>query len=123
MMGPLALVIVGIVALAPVMARGFLSIAEPIYRAFSIDPAALVNTILALDMGGYALAEELALSEEASVFSWALIGTTYGPTVAFTVPLASFPSQTCHFLQKGYCSVSLRPPRLFAWRGCCLDFP
>ncbi|SDI90766.1 ethanolamine utilization protein EutH [Natribacillus halophilus] len=88
MMGPLALVIVGIVALAPILAEGIQWVSEPIHERFGIDPAALINTFLALDMGGHALAVELGESEAAAVFAWVFIGTSYGATISFTVPVA-----------------------------------
>ncbi|WP_413377469.1 ethanolamine utilization protein EutH [Alkalihalobacillus sp. 1P02AB] len=87
-MGPLALVIVGIVSLAPVIAGILIPIISPLYLIVGADPATFANTILALDMGGYALAEEMAQSEEAALFAWVMLGTMFGPTVAFTIPVA-----------------------------------
>lgn len=87
-MGSLAVVIIGIVSLAPVIAGLLLPIIAPIYRFIGADPATFANTILAIDMGGYALAEEMALTPEAGLFAWVFLGTTIGPTIIFTIPVA-----------------------------------
>ncbi|GAF64505.1 ethanolamine transporter [Bacillus sp. TS-2] len=87
-MGPLGLVIIGIVSLAPVIANLLIPIVTPVYQMIGADPATFANTILALDMGGFALAEQMALSEEAALFAWVLLGTMLGPTISFTIPVA-----------------------------------
>jgi ethanolamine transporter len=46
------------------------------------------GTILANDMGGASLAQELALSEEAGLFGGLIVGSMLGPTVVFTIPVA-----------------------------------
>lgn len=50
-MGSLALVMVGIVSLAPVLANILIPIISPLYEAIGADPASFANTILAVDMG------------------------------------------------------------------------
>ncbi|MFS0751036.1 ethanolamine utilization protein EutH [Oceanobacillus sp. 1P07AA] len=87
-MGTLALVIVGIVSLAPVIANILTPIVTPIYNWIGADPATFANTILALDMGGQALAEQMAESNEAALFAWVFLGTMLGPTISFTIPVA-----------------------------------
>lgn len=87
-MGALALVMLGIVSLAPVLAQVLIPIVSPLYRSVGADPASFANTILAVDMGGYALAQQMADSTQAGVFSWVLLGTTLGTTVVFTIPVA-----------------------------------
>lgn len=87
-MGSLALVMVGIVSLAPVLANVLIPIISPLYEAIGADPASFANTILAVDMGGYALAGQMAQSEQAGLFSWVLLGTMFGPTLVFTIPVA-----------------------------------
>ncbi|SHG00205.1 ethanolamine utilization protein EutH [Ornithinibacillus halophilus] len=87
-MGPLTLAMVGIISIAPVLATFITPIVVPVYAWFGADPAAFANTILAIDMGGYALATEMSLSEEAELFSWIFLGTMMGPTIVFTIPVA-----------------------------------
>ncbi|QOS80523.1 ethanolamine utilization protein EutH [Paenibacillus sp. JNUCC31] len=87
-MGSLALVMVGIVSLAPVLASMLIPLISPLYEAIGADPASFANTILAVDMGGYALAGQMAQSEQAGLFSWVFLGTMFGPTLVFTIPVA-----------------------------------
>lgn len=87
-MGPLTLAMVGIISLAPVIANILTPIIAPIYQVVGADPATFANTILAIDMGGYALAKEMALTEEAEIFSYVFLGTTMGATIVFTIPVA-----------------------------------
>lgn len=87
-MGPLTLAMVGIISLAPVIANILTPIIAPIYQIVGADPATFANTILAIDMGGYALAKEMALTEEAEIFSYVFLGTTMGATIVFTIPVA-----------------------------------
>ena len=87
-MGSLALVMIGIVSLAPLMANVLIPIVTPVYSFIGADPASFANTILAVDMGGYSLAQEMALNEEAGLFSSVFLGTTIGATIVFTIPVA-----------------------------------
>src|SRR5690554_5743006 len=52
-MGSLALAMLGIISLAPVIADILLPIISPVYDLVGADPSTFVNTILAIDMGGY----------------------------------------------------------------------
>ncbi|WP_405153533.1 ethanolamine utilization protein EutH [Paenibacillus sp. FSL K6-0108] len=87
-MGTLALVMVGIVSLAPFLASILIPIISPMYEAIGADPASFANTILAVDMGGYALASQMAQSDQAGRFAWVFLGTMFGPTIVFTIPVA-----------------------------------
>ncbi|MCC2251821.1 MAG: ethanolamine utilization protein EutH [Bacillota bacterium] len=87
-MGSLMLAMVGIISLAPVLARILTPIIAPIYGFIGADPAVFANTILAIDMGGYALAQEMAQNKEAGLFAWVFLGTMMGPTIVFTIPVA-----------------------------------
>ncbi|QOY35032.1 ethanolamine utilization protein EutH [Anaerobacillus isosaccharinicus] len=87
-MGSLALAMIGIISLAPVLASILTPIISPIYGLVGADPAAFANTILAIDMGGYALAEEMAKHPDAAIFAWVFLGTMMGPTIVFTIPVA-----------------------------------
>ncbi|MHA6488398.1 ethanolamine utilization protein EutH [Bacillus cabrialesii] len=87
-MGPLALSMIGIVSLAPVLAAILIPIVSPVYTAIGADPSSFANTILAIDMGGYALAGEMAKDPDAGLFSWVFLGTMMGPAIVFTIPVA-----------------------------------
>ncbi|MFS0788103.1 ethanolamine utilization protein EutH [Shouchella sp. 1P09AA] len=87
-MGRVALAMVGIITLAPLVAQWLTPVITPLYTHLGADPASFANTILALDMGGYALAQEMGINDEASLFSWVFLGTMLGPTIVFTIPIA-----------------------------------
>ena len=87
-MGSLALAMVGIVCLAPVLASLLKPVIVPVFAFLGADPAMFAGTILACDMGGGALAVELAASHPAAMLGGVLTGSMLGATVVFTIPVA-----------------------------------
>ncbi|MEI3094680.1 MAG: ethanolamine utilization protein EutH [Oscillospiraceae bacterium] len=87
-MGSLALAMVGIVCLAPVLASLLKPVIVPVFAFLGADPAMFAGTILACDMGGGALAVELAASHQAAMLGGVLTGSMLGATVVFTIPVA-----------------------------------
>ena len=87
-MGSLALAMVGIVCLAPVLASLLKPVIVPVFAVLGADPAMFAGTILACDMGGGALAVELAASHQAAMLGGVLTGSMLGATVVFTIPVA-----------------------------------
>lgn len=87
-LGELALAMVGIICLAPVLAKLLRPVVVPIYRFLGADPAMFAGTILANDMGGAPLAMELAGSRESGLMGGLLVGAMLGATVVFTIPVA-----------------------------------
>lgn len=86
--GSLAISMVGIIALAPVLANLLKPIVVPVYSFLGADPAMFAGTILANDMGGAPLAQALALTEDAGLFGGLIVGAMLGPTIVFTIPVA-----------------------------------
>ena len=86
-MGSLALSMVGIICLAPVLARLLSPVVVPFYQFLGADPAMFAGTILANDMGGAPLAQELALTKQAGQFGGLIVGSMLGPTIVFTIPV------------------------------------
>lgn len=86
--GSLALSMLGIIALAPVLAGVLRPVVSPIFQALGADPGVFPGTILACDMGGAALALELAQSREAGLFGGVIIGSMLGATIVFLIPVA-----------------------------------
>ena len=87
-MGSLALSMIGIISLAPVLARLLRPVIAPLFALVGADPAVFAGSILANDMGGAALAAELAQSPEAGRFGGLIVGAMLGATVVFTIPVA-----------------------------------
>ncbi|AYB37889.1 ethanolamine utilization protein EutH [Brevibacillus laterosporus] len=87
-MGSLTLAMVGIISLSPVLAKVLSPIVVPLFDALGADPAMFATTILANDMGGFALAQELAKDPEAGMFAGVILGAMLGPTIVFTIPVA-----------------------------------
>lgn len=86
-MGSLALSMVGIICLAPVLSRLLSPVVVPVYRFLGADPAMFAGTILANDMGGAPLAQELAQTPEAGQFGGLIVGSMLGATIVFTIPV------------------------------------
>lgn len=87
-MGSLAMAMVGIIALAPVLARVLRPVVVPVYSFLGADPAMFAGTILASDMGGAVLARELTEDPQAALLGGLLAGSTLGATIVFTIPVA-----------------------------------
>lgn len=87
-MGSLALSMIGIISLAPVLAGLLRPVVVPLFSLVGADPAVFAGTILANDMGGASLAQELAQSEDAGRFGGLIVGAMMGPTIVFTIPVA-----------------------------------
>ena len=87
-MGSLALAMVGIVSLAPVLASWLRPVVVPVYRFLGADPALFAGTILACDMGGGSLAQEMTEDPRAALLGGVITGSMLGATVVFTIPVA-----------------------------------
>ena len=87
-MGSLALAMVGIISLAPVLAGLLRPVVVPVYALLGADPAMFAGTILASDMGGGSLAQELSNDPQAALFGGVLCGSMLGATIVFTIPVA-----------------------------------
>lgn len=87
-MGSLALAMIGIISLAPVLANILRPVVVPVYEFLGADPAMFAGTILACDMGGGALANELTENSDAALLGGVITGSMLGATVVFTIPVA-----------------------------------
>ena len=87
-MGSLAMAMVGIISLAPVLAGLLRPVVVPVYEFLGADPAMFAGTILACDMGGGALAQELTGDQQAALLGGVITGSMLGATIVFTIPVA-----------------------------------
>lgn len=88
-MGALGLAMVGMTALAPVLAHVLGSVIIPVYEMLGANPSMFAGTLLACDMGGFFLAKELAGGDVAAwLYSGLILGSMMGPTIVFSIPVA-----------------------------------
>lgn len=115
-MGSLALAMIGIVCLAPVLAKVLKPVVVPVFSFLGADPAMFAGTILACDMGGASLARELTTDPQAAALGGILTGSTLGATLVFTIPVALgiLEQRDLPFLAKGVlCGVVTLPVGIF----------
>lgn len=87
-MGALGLGMIGILSLAPIFTDFLAAEIIPIFKALHLDPSIVPAALLAVDMGGYQMAKELALTKEMGAFSGIIIASTLGATISFSIPVA-----------------------------------
>lgn len=87
-MGALTLSMVGIITIAPILAKILSPVIVPVYSFLGADPAMFATTLLANDMGGFNLAVETAQTPAAGLFAGTILGAMMGPTLVFTIPVA-----------------------------------
>ena len=87
-MGSLAVSMIGIIALSPVLAAVLKPVVVPVFSFLGADPAMFAGTILANDMGGGALAQELTTDPQAAGLGGVITGSMLGATIVFTIPVA-----------------------------------
>ena len=85
--GPIFLPVAGIMASAPYLTAFVSSVFGPAYGALGADPAMAATTFIAIDMGGYQLAEALAQTRESWIMAM-MTGYMAGATIVFTIPVA-----------------------------------
>ena len=88
-MGALGLAMIGMTALAPVLAHVLGPVIIPVYEMLGANPSMFAGTLLACDMGGFFLAKELAGGDVAAwLYSGLILGSMMGPTIVFSIPVA-----------------------------------
>lgn len=85
-LGPTALSMAGMICLAPVLADVLGRVVVPFYEAIGVDPA-MFGSLLAIDMGGYPLAQELAGDRLIGSYAGIVAAAIFGCTIVFTIPV------------------------------------
>ncbi len=103
MIGPLCLAIVGIIALVPGMKVVIEHTLTPLYQSIGLDPSMAVTSILAIDMGGFQLAESVAIDPLVGEWAGIIYGSMMGATIVFTIPvgLAAIEKKDVNAFSKG----------------------
>lgn len=86
LLGPTALSMAGMICLAPVLANVLGKAIIPFYQAIGVDPS-MFGSVLAIDMGGYQLAKELAIDSSIGSYAGIVVSAIFGCTLVFTVPV------------------------------------
>ena len=86
MLGPVGLSMAGIICLAPLLSTALGGLIRPLCALAGIDPS-ILGSILAIDMGGYLLAEELAEDPLLGHFFGIIMSATFGCTIVFCIPV------------------------------------
>ena len=94
--------VAGIMASIPYLSAFVTAVISPAFQAINADPAMAATSIIAVDMGGYQLAKELALSNEGWIMA-SLTGFMVGATIIFTIPagLAMLDKEDHEFMAVG----------------------
>lgn len=87
LLGPIALSMAGIICLTPVLSNLLGFTVAPLFTALGMDPG-MFGSILAIDMGGYQLAMDLAADPGFGKFFGILAAAMFGCTVVFTIPVS-----------------------------------
>lgn len=86
-MGALALSMAGIIVLAPKLSDWLSPIVVPLFKLVGADPAMFAGTLLANDMGGFFLAQQMSTDPEIVLFSGGILGAMMGATIVFSIPV------------------------------------
>jgi ethanolamine transporter len=86
LLGSIGLSMAGIICLAPLMSAGLGKIVVPLFRLFGFDPG-MFGSILAIDMGGYQMAMDLAADPQIGRFAGIIVSAIFGCTIVFTIPV------------------------------------
>ena len=124
-MGSLTVAMIGVITLAPVLAALLKPIVVPVFGLLGADPAMFAGTLLACDMGGAALAREMAIDPQAGLLGGLLAGSMLGATVVFTIPVAMgiLNEEDRAFLAKGVLAGIVTVPVGVLAGGLVAGFP
>lgn len=84
--GPIFVPVAGIMAATPYLALFVKTVFGPAFAAIGADPAIAATTFIAVDMGGYQLADALATTRESWIMAM-ITGYMAGATIVFSIPV------------------------------------
>lgn len=85
-MGPIFVPVAGIMASIPYLAAAVESAVGPLFALIGADPSIAATAIIAVDMGGYHLAETLAATTDDWLMAM-VVGYMAGATIVFSIPV------------------------------------
>ena len=88
LMGTIGLSIIGLMSIAPVIAKVIQPVVVPLYQALGADAAMFSSAFFAPDSGGWAIAHELSDNARIADFSGLVVAAVMGGVVSFSIPTA-----------------------------------
>ena len=85
--GPIFIPVAGVMASAPYLAVIIKTVFGPAYSLVGADPALAATTIIAMDMGGYQLADVISSTRESWIMAL-FTGYMAGATIVYNIPVA-----------------------------------
>ena len=86
MLGNVGLSMAGIICLAPALGKGIRFLVGPVCNALKMDPS-IFGSLLAIDMGGYSLAVDLAKDPQLGLYAGIIVSSMFGATLVFHIPV------------------------------------
>lgn len=86
LLGPTAVSMVGIICISPLLAAVLRAVVAPVCRLVGLDPG-IFGGFLAIDMGGFQLAQALADDPAVGAYAGTIVAATFGCTLVFTIPM------------------------------------
>lgn len=84
--GNMALSMIGMISVAPVIASALSPVFTFLSDVVHIEPSILSASVLANDMGGASLSEEIAANAQLGRFNALVVASMMGATVSYTIP-------------------------------------
>ena len=124
-MGPLTLMMAGIMCIAPVLGSLLSPVFSPLFTAIGSDPGMLGGMFIAVDMGGFPLSQSLALRPESPLLSGIALGCTLGGIISFTIPvsLSMADNASRPFIAKGIVAGIIASPFAALGTGLAAGIP
>lgn len=85
--GPIFVPVAGIMASIPFLSVAIMTVIGPAFHSVGADPAIAATTIIAVDMGGYQLAQSLAKGDLDNWIMSMVVGYMSGATIIFSIPV------------------------------------
>lgn len=123
LLGPVGLSMAGIICLAPLLSAGLGGVIRPLCSVLNMDPS-IFGSVLAIDMGGYQLALDLAEDPALGRLSAIIVSSIFGCTVVFTIPvgLGSITADDRPYFTKGILLGFAAMPAAILTGGLMLGF-
>lgn len=88
LLGTMAMSMIGMIVIAPLLSQFLFPPLQAAASVIPFDPATIVGSLLANDMGGAQLASQFGLTEQSGYFNGLVVGSMMGATISFTLPFA-----------------------------------